>query len=194
LIDSKLTMLMTFTNRIFINFFAKYVFIFLLLFFGTKIIIGLTVPEGYYSSFVVNYFNYPAVLRNSIFKGTSLLVSIFGIETVSKDPYRISFLYGRGIHLVYSCLGYGLLSCWAAFVFANSGKWLFKFKWLLGGCFIIWLLNVFRITLLLFVLNFHWPIFLLIDQHLIFNVIVYIVIIWMMSRFHQSVIILTGKS
>ena len=153
-------------------------------------IIGLTVPSGYYSSFVVNYFNYPATLRLFIFKGTSVLVSLFGFETFSKDLYHISFLQGRGIHLVYSCLGYGLLSCWIAFVFANNGKLFFKIKWLLVGCFVIWILNVFRITILLFALNFHWPFLLRIDQHLVFNTIVYVVIIWMMSLFHRSIIVL----
>ena len=153
-------------------------------------IIGLTVPSGYYSSFVVNYFNYPATLRLFIFKGTSVLVSLFGFETFSKDLYHISFLQGRGIHLVYSCLGYGLLSCWIAFVFANNGKLFFKIKWLLVGSFVIWILNVFRITILLFALNFHWPFLLRIDQHLVFNTIVYVVIIWMMSLFHRSIIVL----
>jgi exosortase/archaeosortase family protein len=180
-------MLKNSSSRTFIYFLVKYLLVYFILFFGTKIIIGLTVPDGFYSSFVVNYFNYPAVLRNSIFKGTSVLVSIFGIETISKDPYRISFLHGRGIHLVYSCLGYGLLSCWVAFVFANNGKFIFKLKWLLVGSFVIWLLNVFRISFLLFALNFHWSLFLTFDQHLVFNIVVYVVIIWMMSRLHQSV-------
>ena len=182
-------MLTILPNRSFNNFFVKFFFSFFILYFGTKIIIGLTVPVGYYSSFVVNYFNYPAILRLFIFKGTSVLVSLFGFETFSKDLYHISFLQGRGIHLVYSCLGYGLLSCWISFVFANNGKFFFKLKWLLLGCFVIWLLNVFRITFLLFALNFHWPVLLRIDQHLIFNTIVYLVIIWMMSLFQRSVIV-----
>jgi exosortase/archaeosortase family protein len=181
-------MLTILPNRTFNNFFVKFFFSFCILYFGTKIIIGLTVPSGYYSSFVVNYFNYPAALRHSIFKGTSLLVSLFGFETISKDLYHISFLQGRGIHLVYSCLGYGLLSCWIAFVFANNGKVLFKLKWVLAGCFVIWLLNVFRIAFLLFALKFRWPVIFAIDQHLIFNIIVYLVIIWMMSLFHRTVI------
>lgn len=176
-------------NRTYINFFVKFFFSFFILNYGTKIIIGLTVPAGYYSPLIDNYLNYPAALRHSIFKGTSVLVSSFGFETFSKDLYHISFLQGRGIHLVYSCLGYGLLSCWIAFVFANNGKVLFKLKWLLAGCFVIWLLNVFRITFLLFALNFHWPFLLRIDQHLVFNIIVYVFIIWMMSLFHRSVIV-----
>jgi exosortase/archaeosortase family protein len=183
-------MLSIFTNRSYYIFFGKFFFSFCILFFGTKFIIGLTVPVGYYSSFVVKYFNYPAALRHSIFKGTTVLVSFFGFETFSKDLYHISFLQGRGIHLVYSCLGYGLLSCWIAFVFANNGKLLFKLKWLLAGCFIIWLLNVFRIAFLLFALKFRWPVIFVIDQHLIFNIIVYVVIIWMMSLFHRSIIVI----
>jgi len=176
-------------NRTYINFFVKFFFSFCILYFGTKIIIGLTVPTGFYSSLIDNYFNYPAALRLSIFKGTSVLASLFGFETFSKDLYHISFLQGRGIHLVYSCLGYGLLSCWIAFVFANNGKLIFKLKWVLAGCFIIWLLNVFRITFLLFALKFRWHVIFAIDQHLIFNLIVYVVIIWMMSLFHRSVIV-----
>ena len=182
-------MYIIFSSKTYTNFFFKFFFSFCILYFGTKIIIGLTVLNGYYSSFVVNYFNYPAALRLYIFKGTGFLVSLFGFETFSKDLYHISFLKGRGIHLVYSCLGFGLLSCWIAFVFANNGNLLFKLKWLLIGCFIIWLLNIFRISYLLFALNLHWPLFLTAGHHLIFNIIVYIVIIWMMSRFNRSVII-----
>jgi len=177
------------SSRGYINFFIKFFISFSILYFGTQIIIGLTVPNGYYSSFIVNYFNYPAALRLYIFKGTRFLVSIFGFETFSKDLYHISFIKGRGIRLVYSCLGYGLLSCWIAFVFANNGKIVHKLKWLLAGCIIIWLLNILRVTLLLFGLNFHWPLLLTASHHLIFNIIVYIVIILMMSRFNRSVII-----
>ena len=176
----------TVSYKDYLYYLVRFVLSFCILFFGTKIIIGLTVPEGFYSPLVVKYFNYPALLRLSLFKATSWMVSLAGFETFSKDPYHISFLQGRGIHLVYSCLGLGLFSCWIAFVFAHRGKLSFKIKWWFTGCFCIWALNVLRITILLFALHFRWSFVFSIDHHLVFNMLVYAFIIWMMHLFNLS--------
>jgi exosortase/archaeosortase family protein len=167
-------------------YFIKFIGMFCLLYFGTKAIIGLTVPGGFYSAFVDRYFDYPALLRSSLLNGTRLLAGVFGFQTYLKDAYHVTMVNGNGVHLVYSCLGYGLFSFWIAFIFANNGDALKKAGWMLGGCVLIWLLNVIRISLVLIGSNQHWEINISLEQHTLFNIVVYIFIFGMIWFFHRG--------
>jgi len=169
----------------FIIYLIKFIGAFCILYFGTKAIIGLTVPGGYYSPFVARYLDYPSLLRSSLLNGTRLLVAIFGFDTYLRDAYHVTMVNGKGVHLVYACLGYGLLSFWIAFIFANSGSFFKKMKWMTGGCILIWLINVMRISLVLVATNQHWNIPITMEQHTLFNIIVYaciFVMIWLFQR------------
>ncbi|MBA2563148.1 MAG: hypothetical protein H0V14_09605, partial [Chitinophagaceae bacterium] len=167
----------------FILYLIKFIGAFCLLYFGTKVIIGLTVPGGYYSPFVAAYLDYPAILRSSLLNGTRLLVAIFGFDTYMRDAYRISIVNGRGVYIAYSCLGYGLLSFWIAFFFANRASLSKKIKWILIGSAIIWLINVIRISLVLIAYNKQWDIPLSLEHHTLFNIIVYACIFFMIWIF-----------
>ena len=156
------------------------------MFFGTKAIIGLTVPGGYYSPFLAEYFNYPSLLRYSLLNGTRLLVALFGFDAYLRDAYHVTMVNGRGVHLVYACLGYGLLSFWIAFIFANNGSFYKKIKWLVVGCSIIWLINVIRISLVLIATNQQWALPLTLEHHTLFNIIVYACIFLMIWLFQRS--------
>jgi len=157
-----------------------------MLYFGTKGVIGLTVPDGYYSAFVTNYLDYPGLLRSSLLKGTRLFVWVFGYEAYLKDVYRIYFVNGKGVKLVYGCLGYGLFSFWIAFILANNGRILKKVIWILSGCFFIWFINVIRISLVLISNNRNWDIKITLQQHTIFNITVYLFIFLMIWLFQRS--------
>jgi exosortase/archaeosortase family protein len=167
-------------------YFIKFIGAFCVLYFGTKLIIGITVPGGYYSPFVARYFDYPGLLRSSLLQGTRLLAAIAGFDTFKVDSYVIRIVNGTGVRLVYSCLGYGLLSFWIAFIFANSGSWLKKTGWMLGGCFFIWLINVVRITLVLISNYQQWKTPITMDHHTLFNITVYIAIFCMIWLFNRS--------
>ena len=167
------------------SYFIKFICAFCILYFGTKLVIGLTVPGGYYSPFIAHFFDYPALLRLSLLQGTRLLAAVFGFNTFIRNMYTLTMVNGSGVHLVYSCLGYGLLSFWIAFVFANEGGFLRKLKWIITGCFFIWLINVIRITLVLISSNQHWKLPATMEQHTLFNIAVYVAIfcmIWLFSR------------
>jgi exosortase/archaeosortase family protein len=168
------------------SYFIKFIGAFCLLYFGTKAIIGLTVPGGYYSAFIARYLDYPALLRSSLLNGTRLLADIFGYQTYLRDAYHVTMVNGNGVHLVYACLGYGLLSFWIAFIFANNGSILKKAGWVLGGCFVIWLLNVIRISLVLISSNQHWKINISLEQHTFYNVLVYGCIFLMIWLFNSG--------
>lgn len=143
-------------------------------------------PGGYYSPFVSRYLDYPALLRLSLLHGTRLMAAVFGFDTFIRNAYVISFINGHGVRLVYSCLGYGLLSFWIAFVFANDGRFLKKMTWIIAGCFFIWLINVVRITLVLISSSQHWKLPVTMDHHTLFNITVYVAIFCMIWLFNRS--------
>ncbi|MBC7887132.1 MAG: exosortase/archaeosortase family protein [Ferruginibacter sp.] len=167
-------------------YFIKFVGAFCILYFGTKAIIGLTVPGGYYSPFIARYLDYPSQLRFSLLNGSRMLVAIFGFDTYLRDAYHVNIVNGRGVHLVYACLGYGLLSFWIAFIFANNGRLSKKVYWMLGGCVVIWLINVSRISIVLVAANKNWDLPLTLEHHTLFNIIVYAFIFLMIGMFNRS--------
>lgn len=164
----------------------KFIGAFSILYFGTKAVIGLTVPGGYYSPFVASYLDYPSLLRHSLLNGTRLMVSIGGFKTYFPDAYHINIQNGYGVRLVYACLGYGLLSFWLAFIFANRGNFLKKLKWMIAGGFLIWLINVSRISLVLIASNQNWALPISLEHHTLFNIIVYAFIFLMIWLFQRS--------
>ncbi|WP_299590407.1 hypothetical protein [Mucilaginibacter sp.] len=78
------------------------------------------------------------------------------------------------IQLVYSCLGLGVISFFAAFVLAYPVKFKSKIAFLIGGILGIEFLNVIRFVLLSLFWNRNEN--RVIDHHAIFNIIVYIII------------------
>ena len=169
------------------GFLIKFIAAFCLLYFGTKAVIGLTVPGGYYSAFINHYLNYPSWLRYSLMYGSHVLVAAFGFNTYLPDAYHIRMVNGHGVRLVYACLGYGLLSFWVAFVFAGKEQVISKLKWMAGGCAIIWLINVIRISLILIVTNSNWHFNIPVNQHTLYNVVVYACIFlmaWLFKKGH----------
>ena len=170
----------------FIYYVLKFIGAFCIVYFGTKAIIGLTVPGGYYNEFVKQYIDYPALLRNSLLNGTKLLVAAFGFDTYMRDPFRLAFVNGKGIHLVYACLGIGLFSFWIAFVFANKGIFLKKAIWIIAGCLLIWIINVIRISVVLIGTNKNWKVPLTLEHHTFYNIIVYSFIFLMIWMFFRS--------
>jgi exosortase/archaeosortase family protein len=168
------------------SYFIKLIGLFCLLYFGTKFIIGLTVPGGYYSAWVASYLDYPALLRRSLLNGTRFLVGLFGYDTYFRDAYRVNIVHGKGVKMVYSCLGYGLLSFWIAFIVANKGSFKKKAIWLICGCLGIWFINVIRISLVLVLNNHNKDFNLTLDQHTVFNIVVYAFILFMIWLFGRS--------
>src|SRR4051794_39860305 len=104
-------------------------------------VIGLAAPGAYYSPVIHDYFNYPVALRSSLLYGAKLFVALSGHAAYLHDRFYISIPQGRGVRMVYSCLGIGVLSFWMAFVYANKGSFKKKFAWMLGGVLLIWVIN-----------------------------------------------------
>lgn len=168
---------------------AKFLGAFALLFFGTEALIGITAPGGYYSGFIDKYLNYVDWLRSSLLHATAYILSLFGEHPVleTKNVLRISNL--AAVRIVYSCLGYGVMSFWCAFIFANRGSFKKKALWMLGGLLLIWMINVSRLTLLMQSVQFKWRSFLGWNHHTWFNICAYAAIFIMIYFYDRSSIV-----
>lgn len=154
----------------------KFVGAFCLLYFGTKAFIGLTIPGGYYFPFLQNHLDYISLLRKSLLLGTRNFLSFFGYHCNIEKVFYLRMLMGKSVHIVYSCLGYGIISFWIAFIFANHGSFTRKCIWIVGGIITIWGINVLRIAMLLLAINNKWNLFFGLNHHTWFNIITYIFI------------------
>ena len=114
------------------------------------------------------------------------MAGLFGYETYFPDRYIIRVKGGSGITLVYSCLGYGVMSFWIAFIAANKGSFWKKTGWIAGGCLIIWIINIVRLTLVLVSNNKDWKIPLF-DHHTWFTIAAYLFIFLLMWLYDRSV-------
>lgn len=170
----------------------KYVFLFVtiycFLYYGTKAWIGFTTPGNYYSPFIQKYLDYIHLFRKILMTVSGFVSSAFGYKASIVNEYDLKLENGRGVHIVYSCLGIGVMSFWTAFVIANEGKAFKKFKWILGGIAAIFCINVTRVSLMLLAIANHWNLFYRIDNHLLFNIVAYLLIFVMIYLYDRHFI------
>jgi exosortase/archaeosortase family protein len=178
--------LLNILNNGFIKYLVKFIICFCLLYYGTLAMIGFASPGGYYSPFIHNYVNYISLLRFCLLFCSKTLLTIFGYHVFIDGMYVIRMYNGSGVHLVYSCIGFGIMSFWIAFIFANNVSWQKKIKWMLGGGVLIFIINVIRISSLLIVINTKWSKRHSIDNHTLFNIIAYLLIFAMIYLFDRS--------
>ena len=174
--------------RSFLFYLFKFIFAYCVLYYGTLAIIGFSTPEGYHSNFVEKYLDYIEWLRSVLLRGSKLFLSLLGyksnIDTTSVHIIRLTG--GRGVRIVYSCIGYGVMSFWGAFVYANKGKWTKKIKWIIGGWIAICFINIGRISLLLISINKGWAMPFNLDHHTLFNIAAYTLVFFMIYLFDRS--------
>lgn len=152
---------------------------FCLFYFGTLAVIGLSSPDNYYSRFVDDHLNFIDPLRFSLLWGAKNALSLWGYRSFLKDDFTLMLQSGEGVRMVYSCIGYGVMSFWGAFVIANRGSVKRKGLWVAGGWLALWVINVLRMALLLVAANRGWAIPLGWDHHTWFNVAAYALVFGM---------------
>lgn len=175
-----------FNENLYSRYLAKFLVAFCLLYFGTEAFIGLAAPGGFYISFFDHYLNYIAWLRASILIGAKTLLAVFGYEAYRPDKFLLKLANGEGVRMVYACIGYGIMSFWIAFVFANKGRWQKKAKWISGGLLSIWLINVIRVSVLLLANSKNKRMPLGIDHHTWFNIAAYLLIFVLIYFYDRS--------
>lgn len=169
-----------------ISFLVKFILFFIFFYVGTQVVIGLSADVGWYSPFIAKHFNYVAWLRKSILHGGQVAASIIGLKTIVRPPFLLQLINGPAVKMVYSCIGVGVMSFWAAFVLANAASFFKKLLWALGGLTLIWFINCWRIAFLLYTLAKNGNINKFAEHHTLFNAISYLVIFIMMYLFTRK--------
>ncbi len=178
---------MTFPKNTFLKFILVFVSVFLICYFGALFITGIAIKGGFYSSFVEKYFNLSAWLRTSLIAGTKLFVSFFNIETIRTSEYILRIPNANGIKIVYSCLGFAVMSFWTAYIIATAADKQKKIRWLFIGLLLIWIINVLRISMVIIAGRKEWKFPLGLDHHSWFNIIAYLAIFIMMYLFEKNI-------
>lgn len=173
-------------DKKFLWFVTKFLLLFVVLYYGTLAMIGLAAPGGYYSPFVEAKLDYVGWLKVSLMVGSKWLLSLFGIETVFEPGFLIRILKGRAVFIAMSCVGYGVYSFWIAYVVANTGSFIKKAGWVMGGLWMLWSINVIRISMFLVAINKNKTMPLGIDHHTWFTIFAYGAIFAMIFLFDKK--------
>ena len=167
-------------------FVLKFIAFFLAFYFFNLFFIGVTAPGGtVYSAFLDNYLNYVAWIRSSILHTANFIADDLGSGSYVLDQYTLK-AGDASIHMVYTCIGLGIMSFWVAFVLAHKSSWKKKVLWSLGGVFAIWMINCWRIALLLMALDNNWEVERYVDQHTLFNITGYSLILLMIYLYSKK--------
>jgi exosortase/archaeosortase family protein len=137
--------------------------------------IGVTSPGGTYWPWLDEHFNYIRAWRNYDLQTTSKALQLLGHQV--KVNWNSIVVPGySGFKLVYSCLGYGIMCFFLAFILAYPKDWKSKLFIMVIGLSLIQLLNLLRFMVIALywnkTSNNNWP-----DHHMIWNTIIYLVII-----------------
>ncbi|TWI99239.1 exosortase/archaeosortase family protein [Mucilaginibacter frigoritolerans] len=157
-----------------LRFVFSFIVLFVLFYYFNILFFSMTEPYGrYYIPWLANHLNYISALRLGLLKSSAQILNWLGFTSLSNE-YDL-LLVGHGVlKLVYSCLGLGVISFFAAFVIAYPKKWKSKIVFLISGIIGIELLNITRFVLLaLFWDKQHARI---IDHHTLFNIFIYLAI------------------
>ena len=157
------------------TFFIKFIYLFLVFYSINIGFIAISSPGGFYIPFVETHLNYIQFLRNTYISGVTFILRLLGFEVIT-SPFGLGVLNHAGFKLVYSCLGYGLMSCFSAFAISIPKPFPSRYLFLALGIILIFLLNVFRLVLIALYYKPNFNIFKL-DHHEIFNIATYLTII-----------------
>ncbi|MEJ2881694.1 exosortase Y [Pedobacter sp. GR22-6] len=153
------------------NFLIRFVILFSLL-YGTHIFfIAVSTPGGFYIKWFDQHINYIKAWRKLDIHASAFLLRNFGY-TVYTNETGLSVRHYSGFRLVYSCLGYGIMSSFTAFVLAFPKPLKTKFGFIFLGVITIQLMNILRLVLIaLFYKSDNF-----FDHHLLFNISIYLLI------------------
>lgn len=173
IIDIKIDEKLDKPNRKSRNFVLSFLTMFFLLYSFNLIYIGLTTPGHYYSPTLDKHFNYINSWRDFSISSTAYLLKILGYQVTTTKNHLINHGFS-GFRLVYSCLGYGIMSCFSAFVLAFPRPLKSKIIFLAIGLSGIQLLNILRFALIS--IYYKPQTVMHIDHHDLFNYSIYLIL------------------
>ena len=178
-------MIFSFIKHPLLRFIVTFVLFFVLFYYSIILYEGITSPGGYYVPFLDHYFNFITWYRIILLESAHHLTNILGYPSFVSDNRHLQVINGYFVQIVYSCLGFGLISVWFSFLIAYPSTINKKIRWSLIGFLLISLLNIVRIAVLAIMatklhrsdLEIH---------HTIYNAVVYLFIIIMIYFFTKE--------
>jgi len=162
-----------------IKFAFKFVSSFVFLYGFHLAYMGLCAPGGLYISFLDEHLNYIKVWRTGCITSTQALLKYFGYQVITTD-ITLKVEHHAGFRLIYSCLGYGVMSYFIAFVIAFPKPLRSKLLFLFTGLILIQGLNILRLTYIAIYWRSEDWLFGL-DHHDLFNCGLYVILGLLMS-------------
>jgi exosortase/archaeosortase family protein len=130
-----------------LRFIFKFLILFLLFYYFNILFISLSSPDGLHISYVATQLNYIAAFREFYLSTVKLVLVYLGFEVIT-FPTRLSVVGHAGFTLVYSCLGYGIISCFSAFALAIPKPFKSRYLFLSVGILLTIILNICRLVLI----------------------------------------------
>ena len=169
-----------------IYFIAKFLLIFLVLYYGTYAFIGLSEKGGYYIAWL-QHIDYVSCYRTLLLRSAVHWLGVLGDYALVQDRFYLNMGGRLRIQLIYQCLGIGVNAFWVAFVLAdNYSSIKQKIAWVFAGVVLITLLNIARIVVLAKALFYHWPLLAKMEHHTVYNYGVYAVVIAMVVLYKKK--------
>ncbi|RZK63157.1 MAG: exosortase/archaeosortase family protein [Pedobacter sp.] len=114
------------------------------------------------------------ILRSVYITSTAFILEIMDYKVVVSS-YGLKVQNHAGFRLVYSCLGYGICSCFSAFALSVPDPFRYRYIFLFIGISSIFILNISRLVIVAIYYHAKFNIMGL-DHHDIFNIITYAMI------------------
>lgn len=162
-------------NKVQLRFILIFIVGYFLFDYFFKFWIGLCAPGGVYWAFAEEHLNFIRTYRHFLIWGTGIICDIFGLMHISNDT-AIRIIGHGGIKIVYSCLGYGIISILMALSIAVPHQKVAKrLVFLVLSMALLTLLNIMR----LFVVSYYarQAYHMKLDHHLLFNILCYLLIL-----------------
>ncbi len=138
---------------------------------------GIVGPGGaIYIPFVDHYLNLVKGLTLLLTKSSHAILEVMGYNAFQKNYHSLKIVGAQGISVNPSCLGWGVMSFWISFIYANYGSVSHKARWIIGGLISIILLNISRIVLIVLASHYKWIVITSLDYHQSFNIASYLCI------------------
>lgn len=163
-----------------VRFLFNFLIIFII-FYGFNIgYIAIINPGGLYFQFLDEHCNYIELWRNLYISTAAKILELMGY-TVHTTAISLKVKDHSGFRLVYSCLGYGIMSFFSAFVLSFPKPFSSRIIFLFAGLIIILTLNLCRF---IFIPLFYNPQITLLsaNHHDIFNGILYLILLFMIYK------------
>lgn len=156
------------------RFLFRFLFLFTCFYYFNIVFIGLSVSEGYHLPTLENHLNYIEYFRKSYISNAAWILTQMGYE-VTKSDTGLNVIEHAGFRIVYSCLGYGIISCFTAFAITFPKPVKYRYLFIgLGVCGIV-ALNTCRLILIAIYYKSGFSIIGL-NHHDLYNILVYVTI------------------